>query len=344
MLYFWAMNRRIFIRSMAAASLCVEAMGQSTRRIKAGVLGATHSHAAEKIRLLRESKDFELVGIAESSEAARKNFSNVRWVNDDEIFSAAEVIFVESDVRDHARHALAALRAGKHVHVEKPASAKWKEMEAIAAAAREKNLLLQSGYMWRYHPGFQAIFEATRQGWLGEIYQLRAVMMNQLAANRRAEWAEFKGGAFFEQASHLVDAAVRLLGRPKAVTPILRSRVGDELVDNNVAVFEFDRALATITNSTYQPNAFAHRSFEVLGTNGTMLLKPIEPPTLEVDLAKAAGPYKAGKQTVPLPEYKRYVGDLADLAQAMRGGKLAASLDEELLVQEWVLRSSGMWE
>ena len=116
------------------------------------------------------------------------------------------------------------------------------------------------------------------------------------------------------------------------------------MVDNNVAVFEFDRALATITNSTYQPNAFAHRSFEVLGTNGTMLLKPIEPPTLEVDLAKAAGPHKAGKQTVPLPEYKRYVGDLADLAQAMRGGKLAASLDEELLVQEWVLRSSGMWE
>jgi predicted dehydrogenase len=338
------MNRRVFIQSMAAASVCVEAMGQSTRKIKVGVLGAAHSHAKEKVRLLKESSDFDLVGIAEPSEAVRKNFLNVRWVSDDELFAGAEVIFVESEVRDHARHALMALRAGKHVHVEKPPSAKWKEMEAIAAVAREKKLLLQCGYMWRYHPGFQAIFEAVRPGWLGEIYQVRGVMMNQLAADRRGEWAEFKGGAFFEQGSHLVDALVRLLGRPKGVARLLRSRMGDALLDNNVAVFEFERALATISNSTYQPNAFAHRSFEVLGTNGTMTLKPIEPPTLEVDLAKAAGPYKAGKQVVSLPEYKRYVGDLADLAQAVRGGKLAASLEDELLVQEWVLKSSGMWE
>ena len=330
---------------MAAASLCGQSAAQSqSQKIKAGVLGAAHSHASGKIRLLQESGDFELVGITESTDAVRKSLPNMHWLREEELFASTQVIFVESDVRDHARHALAALRAGKHVHVEKPPSATWKEMEKIVAVAREKNVLLQSGYMWRYHPGFQAIFEAVRQGWLGEVYQVRGLMMNQLAANRRAEWAEFKGGVFFEQASHLVDAVVRLLGRPKAVTPILRSRMGDELVDNNVAVFEFDRALATISNSSYQPNSSAHRSFEVLGTNGTMTLKPIEPPALEVDLAKAAGPYKAGRQNVPLPEYKRYVGDLADMAQALRGGKLRASLEEESLVHEWVLKSSGMWD
>jgi predicted dehydrogenase len=312
-------------------------------KIKAGVLGATHSHAKEKIRLLQESSEFELVGISEASQTVRQGFPKARWLADGELFAAAEVIFVESDVRDHGPHAIAALRAGKHVHVEKPASAKWPEMQQIAALARANKRLLQCGYMWRYHPGFQAIFEAARQGWLGEIYQVRGVMMNQLAANRRAEWAEFKGGAFFEQASHLVDAVVRLLGRPKSVTPILRSRAGDDLVDNNVAVFEFDRALATISNSTSQPNSSAHRSFEVLGTNGTMTLKPIEPPALELDLSKAAGPYQAGKQIVSLPEYQRYIGDLADMAQAVRSGKLAASLEEEILVQEWVLKSSGMW-
>jgi predicted dehydrogenase len=339
------MNRRTFIGTVLAASLSAEGNAQpAQRKIKAGVLGATHSHAAEKIRLLEASEDFEVVGIAEKAEEVRRNFGNVRWMAENAVLAAAEVIFVESDVRDHARHALAALRAGKHVHVEKPPSAKWKEMQELAAAAQERKLLLQSGYMWRYHPGFQAIFEAVRQGWLGEIYQVRGVMMNQLGVNRRGEWAEFKGGAFFEQASHLVDPTVRLLGRPRTVTPILRSRLGDELVDNNVAVFEFDRALATITNSTYQPNSSAHRSFEVLGMNGTMTLKPIEPPTLELDLAKAAGPYKAGKQMIPLPEYKRYVGDLAEFARAVRGGKLAVSIEEELLVHEWVLKASGMWE
>jgi predicted dehydrogenase len=111
-----------------------------------------------------------------------------------------------------------------------------------------------------------------------------------------------------------------------------------------VAVFEYPKALAIIANSTHQPNAFAHRSFEVFGTNGTISLKPIEPPTLELDLAKPAGPYKSGRQQIPLPKYSRYVGDLADFAQALRGGKLAASLDDELLVHEWVLKSSNMWD
>ena len=338
------MNRRVFIQSVAGASFCPQLAAQPGKWIKAGVLGATHSHAAGKIRLLEQGADFELVGVAEAAAAAHKAFPNVRWLSEPELFTSVEVIFVESEVRDHARHALVSLRAGKHVHVEKPPSVTWKEMEQIIAVAREKKLLLQSGYMWRYHPGFEAIFEAVRRGWLGEVYQVRGAMTNQLAPDRRAEWAEFKGGAFFEQASHLVDAVVRLLGRPKAVTPILRSRLGDELVDNNVVIFEFDRALATISNSTHQPNSSTHRSFEVLGTNGTMTLKPIEPPMLELDLAKAAGPYKAGKQAVPLPEYKRYVGDIADMAKAIRGGNLRASLDEELLVHEWVLKSSGMWD
>ena len=62
-----------------------------------------------------------------------------------------------------------------------------------------------------------------------------------------------------------------------------------------------------------------------------------------LDLTRAAGPYKAGSQTVPLPAYERYIGDLAELAAAVRGEKsLSVTLDEELLVQEWLLRACEM--
>src|SRR5438034_113141 len=82
-----------------------------------------------------------------------------------------------------------------------------------------------------------------------------------------------------------------------------------------------NRAFAVITNSVSQPNANAHRAFEVLGTNGTAVLRPLEPGTLVFDLAKAAGPYRAGAQDVPLPAFERYVGDFANLAEAVRGEK-----------------------
>jgi len=106
---------------------------------------------------------------------------------------------------------------------------------------------------------------------------------------------------------------------------------------------QFDRALGIVTNSTWQPNAHAHRSFEVLGERGTAVLRPIEPPTLVLDLTRVAGPYTAGSQTIQLPDYQRYVGDFAELAAAVRGAKLlSATLDEELLVQEWLLRACEM--
>ena len=56
-----------------------------------------------------------------------------------------------------------------------------------------------------------------------------------------------------------------------------------------------------------------------------------------------AGPYAKGAQNVPLPAYQRYVDDFRELAAAVRGERpLTASLDEELLVAETILRASEM--
>ena len=96
-------------------------------------------------------------------------------------------VAVESEIRDHAAHALLALRAGKHVHLEKPCAATLADARAVIALAREKKLLVQGGFMWRYHPGFRAIFEAVRQGWLGDVYLVRGFISNSLPAARRAE-------------------------------------------------------------------------------------------------------------------------------------------------------------
>lgn len=82
-------------------------------------------------------------------------------------------------------------------------------------------------------------------------------------------------------------------------------------------MLEFDRALAVLTNSTMQFTPTPARSFKVLGTNGSAVLQPIEPPGLKFDFA--------------------------ELAAAVRGGRaLAVDLDTELLVQETLLRACDM--
>ena len=80
-----------------------------------------------------------------------------------------------------------------------------------------------------------------------------------------------------------------------------------------------------------------------MGTKGTAVVNPIEgPPRLRIDLNSAAGSYKAGTQTLTF-SYRRYVDDFVELAAAVRGEvKLRVTPEEDLIVQETLLRASGM--
>ena len=316
-------------------------------RLPIGFLGATYSHGPAKIELAMKSPDWDCVGVCDPTSAGREICAKLgaKMISQAELFARAKVVAVESEIRDHAAHALLALRAGKHVHLEKPCAATLADARAVIALAREKKLLVQGGFMWRYHPGFRAIFEAVRQGWLGDVYFVRGFISNSLPAARRAEWAAFSGGSMFELGSHLIDAAVRVLGRPKMITPFVarHGKFDDTLRDNNLAVLEFDRARAVLFNTALQAGSTPQRSFEVLGTKGTATLAPIEPGKLIFNLTDAAGPYKKGSQEISFPAYKRYVDDFTELAAAVRGEQpLTVSLDEELLVAETVLRACGM--
>lgn len=319
-------------------------------RIRIGFLGGSHSHAPAKVRIAMTSPEWEFAGLWEPDAAVAAEYrkQGVKLVDKGALLGDASVavIAVESSVNTHEPLALEALRAGKHVHVEKPPAANMAGMRALAGEARRRRLLLQMGYMWRQHPGFAKIFEAVRAGWLGDVYMVRGTMNTLIDAERRKEWALFHGGQMFEQGGHLIDPMVRLLGRPEKVTPFLRhhGRFADTLLDNTHAVLEWPGAMGTVTSSVLQPGSGAHRTFEVWGANGNAVLKPIEgPPQLVVDLQTAAGPYRKGVQQVALEKYERYVGGFAELAAAVRSGSpLPVSLDQELDVQQTLLLASEM--
>jgi predicted dehydrogenase len=346
-----SIDRRQFLRQTAglgALALPMALAGPAAQpRIPIGFLGSTYSHGPDKIKLAMTSPDWEFVGVCESSVAGRQACEKLgaKLISRDELFERALVMAVESDVRDHAAHAILALKAGKHVHLEKPPATTLAQVREIVRLARERRLLLQTGFMWRHNPGFTSMFEAVRQGWLGEVFLVRGFVSNNLAAARRPEWAEFPGGSMFELGSHLVDATVRLMGAPNALTPFVRhhGRFDDTLKDNSVAVFEYERATAILVNTALQPGPAPARSFEVLGTKGTATLQPIEPPALTLDLTAPAGPYTKGAQKIALPDYRRYEADFAELAAAVRGQRaLSVSLDQEALVAEMVLKASAM--
>lgn len=340
------MNRRDFL-STAAVAAALPAFAADARRVRIGFLGCSHSHGMPKVKLALNSPDWECVGVFEPEAKFRSAAEKLgaKALSAEAVVAASEVIAVECDAKDRHRLTRVALQAGRHVHVEKPPTVRLAEFRELLALAREKKVLMQMGYMWRFNPGINAALEAARKGWLGDVYCVRGVINTSLNAESRRSFGEIAGGTMYELGCHLIDPLVRLLGKHAKITPVLRhdAKDADQLADNCVAVFDFKGAVATISSATMQPTAGAHRTFEIQGTNGIAVVKPLEQPVLTVDLAKEAGPYKKGSQVIQFPPYQRYVPEFAELAACVRGGQpLAVTPAEDELVHEALLKASGM--
>lgn len=331
---------------MALLGLTLPVAAQGTPKLKLAFLGAAHSHFRQKHKVVSESPDFTIVGVEEPSREMQKQLGEgFRWLEPHQAIAEADVVVVESAVKHHARDARLALAAGRHVHVEKPPATSLADLEDLLELASQKNRVFQVGYMWRYNPGINAALEAARQGWLGKVFLVRGTMNTMADPVSRLSWSQFRGGAMFEQGCHLIDVVVRLLGRPSRVNYTLKSTgLGDDLlIDNAVAVLEYPKAAAIVTSASAQPNAGPQRLFEIIGSNGSMLVQPLEQPQLVVDLAAAAGPYAAGRQTVKVPDYQRYTDEFSALAAAVRGTKALPVLPAtELEIQETLLRACEM--
>jgi predicted dehydrogenase len=202
------------------------------------------------------------------------------------------------------------------------------------------------GYIWRFHQGITAALDAARNGWLSDVYMLRGAINTDIDQRLRDETARYPGGMMFELGGRQIGRVVDLWGRPKDVKSWIRhdSRVPNPLADNTLAVLEYDRSLAVITTSARMPGHTRHRSFELIGTDGAIVVQPVEPGTrMRVSMREARGPYKAGWQEIEMPPQPRYVGDFKDLARALKTGQpLKYSYDHKLLLQETLLRASRM--
>jgi predicted dehydrogenase len=346
------MNRRNFLHASTAVAM-TQAGNASISKIRVGMLGTGHSHFSGKLKAMMDSPDYEIAGVVESNADAKARlqkdpqYTAFKWMQEDEMLHdpSIHLIVVECRVWEALPWGKKVIVAGKHLHLEKPPGNEWQPFKQLVAEAERKKLLLQTGYVWRWNQGVNAAVEAAQKGWLGEVFMVRGTMNADRGPEERATEARYKGGGLFELSGHVIDRVVELMGRPKAVKSWLRhdTSVSDKLADNNLTVFEYDKALAVIAQAAKMSGSGDHRSFELIGTDGTFIVHPeANPPRMRVHMKKATGPYKAGWQEITLPPQPRFVGDFAELARALKTGKpLKLSYDHELLLQETLLRASG---
>jgi predicted dehydrogenase len=115
--------------------------------------------------------------------------------------------------------AVEALRAGKHVVVEKPMALDGFGADRMTNAARRYKRVLMTAHVLRFRPEYVALREAVLDGQLGGLRF--AVFQRWCAAPDRGEWwrnPEKSGGGAFDLLIHDVDFCLHAFGKPKAVS------------------------------------------------------------------------------------------------------------------------------
>jgi predicted dehydrogenase len=110
-----------------------------------------------------------------------RRYPSVRTTTDAaELIASADVdaVVIATPVEYHFEAAMMALRAGKHVLVEKPIASSSDQAERMIDEARRRNLVLMVDHTFVYTGAVQKIRELTRNGDLGDIYYYDSVRIN----------------------------------------------------------------------------------------------------------------------------------------------------------------------
>jgi predicted dehydrogenase len=168
--------------------------------------------------------------------------------------------------RESLGHTEQIVAAGKHVFYDKPAGDDYHRFHRIIEEARRKKLLVQLGYMFRNHDGFERIANFARSGFLGHVFQVRAHMSTWLPESNpenpvlgRDGLAHHRGGILYDLGGHVLDQVVWILGRPNRVTSFMQNAASGarEFMDNTLAVLEYPRAIATVDIAAMEPRPMA---------------------------------------------------------------------------------------
>jgi predicted dehydrogenase len=127
-----------------------------------------------------------------------------------------DVVMVATLNASLAKIASQAVRAGKHVLVEKPGAIRVAELEALEALARQHSVLVRVGYNHRYHPASLKAQEIVQAGGLGPILFVRGRYGQGGRVGYNQEWRadpkQAGGGELIDQGVHLIDLAGIFLG------------------------------------------------------------------------------------------------------------------------------------
>jgi predicted dehydrogenase len=290
--------------------------------------------------------DAELVAVASRSAARAEEFAErhgaSRWYGSyGELLADPEVdvVYVATPHPQHHAIALAAIRAGKAVLVEKAFTATLGGAEEIVAEARARGVFAMEAMWTRFQPAVVRLRELLAAGAIGSLVSVQAELgiAREFDPSDRLFAPELGGGALLDLGVYVVSLAQMVLGTPQTVHTVgAYESNGVEGAATLLLGWEGGRS-ATLTTSLHSPMPGGARIF---GSEGWLELPPRFHHPTRLVLHREGEPPR--EETHP-PLGGGYSHELIEVTARVRAGEtesLVMPLDDTLAVMS-VLEQAG---
>jgi len=187
-----------------------------------------------------------------------------------------QAVYIATPVHLHLEQVRRAAAAGKHVLCEKPLARTAAEAAEVVRACREAGVLLQEGYMMKFHGAHRAIRELVLGGRVGRVTYMRAQLAcwyPPIEGAWRQDPALGGGGALIDMATHLYDLLEFLAGRITKVFALTGRQVHSyQSEDASTTLLELAAGAHATVDCFYNvPDQASRTRLEIYGSRGSIL-------------------------------------------------------------------------
>ena len=203
-----------------------------------GAIGAIHAEA-----YLANNTEAELVALCDVNETRLRSLGEKHQIK--QLFTdyrlllkyGVDAVSICVGNAFHCKTAVAALKSGKNVLLEKPMAMNAREAGQIVAAACRSRKILQMGMVKRQYPDVQLVHEYVREGRFGNIYHINILNRRRRGIPGLGGWFTTKsmsgGGSLIDLGVHDLDAAMYMSGlwKPTSVNAATYANFGQPMKD-----------------------------------------------------------------------------------------------------------------
>ena len=246
--------------------------------LKFGIIGCSRIAKRSVIPAIIKSKYAELEIIGSRSTDNAKEFANEfnceKFGTYEDVISndSVDVVYISTPIGTHAEWSIKATEAGKHVYVEKSSAENFESAQRMVNSAKENNVRLMEGFMFRFHPQHQKVKELIKEGKIGEVKSFNGVFGFPTFPEGDIRYAPgVKGGGFLKDSGCYPICASRMIFDEEPFEVFGKLFYNEKFCDLSGSAILFYKNGKTATIS-YINGSYYQAKYEVWGTDGVISL------------------------------------------------------------------------